>query len=192
MLPPDLFSSITSGKKTIGIGSGQTITSLLPLLSKNTTYIPSSFNTHQNLISQNLTISSIDKIHTLDLYLDGADYYDSKQNFIKGKGGCLTQERFLMEISEFSYIFIQKYKYVDRFDDLMVPLEVMPFAVGYLEAIGAVVTQCKNRFGPTVTENGCYMMEIAFQKLDKVNGVTGVVSHGYFECDNEKYKIIEL
>lgn len=188
----ELITTKTSQQKIIGIGSGTTITSLMEFLSPKSSYLPSSFKTHQNLLSHNLMVKTALDITNLDVYLDGADFYNERGDMIKGKGGCLLQEKFLMQISKETFIFVQKSKLRKSFDELKVPMDVLPMGVRILESEGANLRLCEGKFGPMITENGFFMMEISYSELYRVKDLACVICHGYFENEKCNYTIKEL
>jgi ribose 5-phosphate isomerase A len=87
--------------KLVGIGSGSTIVHLVsairalpPAQIETTTFIPTSYQSLQLLLDNNLRVSSIDHVQgDLDIVFDGCDQVDLERNCIKGGGGCLLLEK---------------------------------------------------------------------------------------------------
>lgn len=110
----------------VGLGSGSTIVYAIEhlaktQLAKTVTCIPTSFQTRQLIIENNLKLGSleqyviiiifslarathqdiffINRFPIIDVTIDGADEIDQSLNAIKGGGGCLFQERLVAQSS---------------------------------------------------------------------------------------------
>ena len=82
----------------IGIGSGSTIVYGIERLAErvkdeklNIICIPTSFQSKQLIVQNNLKIGELEMHPLLDVAIDGADECDIALNCIKGGGGCLLQ-----------------------------------------------------------------------------------------------------
>jgi len=90
----------------LGIGSGSTVVYAVKKIAEinqksnlNLKCIPTSFQSHQLIVENGLTLVSLDQYPEIDLDIDGADEIDKDLNLIKGGGGCLVQEKIIASSS---------------------------------------------------------------------------------------------
>ncbi|AEA47326.1 ribose-5-phosphate isomerase RpiA [Archaeoglobus veneficus] len=182
----------------IGIGSGTTVEIFLRELGRRieneglTVYgVPSSYQSH--ILATNNGIKVVDLIQypELDICIDGADQVDERFNCIKGGGGALTREKIVAAASKEVVIIVDSSKIVDRLN-MPVPIEVLPFAYGFVErrlsAMGRpVLREGSGKLGPVVTDNGNFIIDCDFGDIDKpeelereIDRIPGVVECGIF------------
>lgn len=189
--------SLIKDGMTIGIGSGSTVEVFLNLLGEKIRNegikiygIPSSYQamiagTRNGIILTDL----IEK--EPDICIDGADQVDAKLNCIKGGGGALTREKILASASKKVVIIVDESKLVERLS-MPVPVEVLPFAYGYvLKKLSSVckpkLREGKGKVGPVITDNGNFIVDCDFgvienpEELEKeLKLVNGVIENGLF------------
>ena len=187
----------------LGIGSGSTVVYAVKKIAEinktedlNLKCIPTSFQSHQLIVENGLTLVTLDQYPEIDLDIDGADEIDKALNLIKGGGGCLVQEKIVASSSK-NIVIIADYR---KKSEILgenwtkgLPIEVIPF--GYvpvlkkLEKLGGkpVLRMAKAKVGPVVSDNGNFLIDVDFglikNPLDlnlKILQIPGVVDSGLF------------
>ena len=187
----------------LGIGSGSTVVYAVKKIAEinkiedlNLKCIPTSFQSHQLIVENGLTLVTLDQYPEIDLDIDGADEIDKTLNLIKGGGGCLVQEKIVASSSK-KLVIIADYrknsKVLGENWKKGVPIEVIPF--GYvpilkkLEKLGGkpVLRMAKAKAGPLVSDNGNFIIDVDFGLIenpsdinDKLLKIPGVVDTGLF------------
>jgi ribose 5-phosphate isomerase A len=187
----------------IGVGSGSTIVYAVQHLARlnqknslNLKCIPSSFQSYQLIIENELDLVSLEKFPEIDLDIDGADEIDKNLNLIKGGGGCLVQEKILASNSK-KVIIIADYR---KKSEILgtnwkkgVPIEVIPMSyfpiMKKLLKLGGnpVLRMAKSKSGPLITDNGNFIIDVDFGEIknplelnNKILSIVGVVDTGLF------------
>ncbi|MFX1568237.1 MAG: ribose 5-phosphate isomerase A [Promethearchaeota archaeon] len=187
----------------VGIGSGSTIVyavERLGVLNKennlNLKCIPSSFQSYQLIIQNGLNLVSLEQFPEIDVDIDGADEIDKDLNLIKGGGGCLVQEKILASNSN-KFIIIADFRKKSEFLGTNwkqgIPIEVIPMAyfpiMEKIKKLGGnpKLRMAKSKSGPLITDNGNFILDVDFGKLDnpkdihnKIMSLPGVVDTGLF------------
>jgi len=187
----------------LGIGSGSTVVYAVKKISEinqnnnlNLKCIPTSFQSHQLIIENGLTLVSLDQYPEIDLDIDGADEIDKSLNLIKGGGGCLVQEKIIASSSK-KLVIIADYRKKSEFLGEQwkkgVPIEIIPLAhipiMKRLEKLGGtpVLRMAQAKAGPVVSDNGNFIIDADFgiikNPLDlnlKLLQIPGVVDSGLF------------
>ncbi|MEW6222395.1 MAG: ribose-5-phosphate isomerase RpiA [Candidatus Hadarchaeota archaeon] len=180
----------------VGLGSGTTVAEVVGAIARlrpKATFVPASSSTEKLAKKLGLKLDSLNNHDKLDLAIDGADEVDPKFNMIKGHGGAHTREKLVAAAAKRLVIVVDSTKLVLRIGERSpVPVEVLPFAVGYAErellALGghpklrAVAGQ-----KPFVTDNGNYILDVKFHRISdpeklelEINKILGVVENGIF------------
>jgi ribose 5-phosphate isomerase A len=187
----------------LGIGSGSTIIYAIERIAElskkedlNLICIPSSYQSYQLILENDLKLSSLDKYPEIDLDIDGADEVDKDLNLIKGGGGCLVQEKILASNSKKLVIIADFRKQSEKLGinwKKGVPIEVIP--MGYfpvmkkLERLGGKpnLRMAQSKSGPLITDNGNFILDVDFGIIenpsslnDKILKIPGVVDTGFF------------
>jgi len=182
----------------LGIGSGRTVEVFLRKLGdriKNEGLevygVPSSYQSHMVAVEVGLMIVDLFEYSELDLCVDGADQIDGDLNCIKGGGGALTREKIVSQASKRFVIIAEERKFVDKLN-MPIPIEVIPFAYGYVRRRLSEICNCRLRFGsgkvgPVVTDNGNFIIDCDFGFIEnpreieaQLNSIAGVVENGIF------------
>ncbi|XP_012259067.2 ribose-5-phosphate isomerase isoform X3 [Athalia rosae] len=99
----------------VGIGSGTTVLYVIQRLVElvkekdwKITCIPTSFQARQRILSNGLTLGTLDNYPKVDCTIDGINEIDESFNIIKGGGGCLMEEKIVASCSK-RYIVVADY-----------------------------------------------------------------------------------
>ncbi len=186
--------------KIIGIGSGSTVVYVVKRIAdwerKDLVCIPSSFQSTQLIVSNGLTLGSLDQYPEVDITFDGADEIDDDLNLIKGGGGCQVQEKILAYNSKRVIIvadFNKDSKILGEKWKKGVPIEVIPGAyvpiMKKIEKMKGVPTLRMgiNKAGPVITDNGNFIIDADFGLIKhplnlelELIRIPGVVETGLF------------
>lgn len=181
----EIFKKYAQRAMTIGIGMGRTMFDFSSILPEDRIYLSASNQTRIFLRSKlQYPLETCDEI---DVYFDGADAYDKTGSLIKGGGGSLTLEKLMLKMAKNTVIIVQKSKFVDSFENMTVPVEILK------ESLGVFMKILKNRniegklrlvneISPFITDNGNYIVDVDYDRefLEECKNITGVVEHGYF------------
>ena len=187
----------------VGIGSGSNIVyavERLGVLNKeknlNLKCIPSSFQSYQLIIQNNLDLVSLEQYPEIDVDIDGADEIDKDLNLIKGGGGCLVQEKIIASNSEKLIIIADFRKKSEKLGQNWkngVPIEVIPMAyfpiMKKLKKLGGIpkLRMAQSKSGPLITDNGNFIIDVHFGEInnpselnEKILNIPGIVDTGLF------------
>jgi len=126
-------------------------------------------------------------ITAVDLTIDGADEIDARCFAIKGAGGAMLREKIVAASSARMIVIADGSKQVDRIGAAKLPVEVLPFARGYVERVltdlgGAPVMRDKYR-----TDQGNLVIDCNFATLEDprataalLAAIPGILGHGLF------------
>ena len=97
--------------------------------------MPSSFQARQLIIQNGLVLSDLEITPELDVAIDGADEVDEKLTLIKGGGGCLLQEKIVINAAK-EFVVVADYrkdsKELGEQWKKGVPIEVLPLAYRFM------------------------------------------------------------
>ncbi|MHA1110565.1 MAG: ribose 5-phosphate isomerase A [Promethearchaeota archaeon] len=197
------FQAVDENLKThkiIGIGSGSTVVYAVKRIAdwerKDIICIPSSFQATQLIVSNGLSLGSLDQYPEVDITFDGADEIDDDLNLIKGGGGCQVQEKILAYNSKKVIIvadFNKDSKVLGEKWKKGIPIEVIPG--GYvpimkkIEEMKGIPTlrMGVNKAGPVITDNGNFIIDADFGLIKnplnlelELIRIPGVVETGLF------------
>ncbi len=175
----------------LGVGTGSTVNFFIEALTGVKAQIDavvSSSEASRKLLEQaGFTVSSLNEVGTLDLYVDGADEATKHHNLIKGGGGALTREKILAEASRRFACIMDETKMVGMLGTFPVPIEVIPMARSYVSR-----QMVKSRGQPVwrqdyVTDNGNHIIDVYNLQIvnppemeSRFNQIPGVVMVGIF------------
>jgi ribose 5-phosphate isomerase A len=179
----------------VALGSGTTVSYVikeLALSKLNVKVLAASSQTYLEAVRAGLTHTTLDQNPEPDIYLDSFDQVDPGCNMLKGRGGAFLREKVLAAASR-KRVFVGESSKFRQVLDGPVPLEVLPFALGYVlrrvSDIGgkAAVRMSQEKNGPTVTDNGNYVVDVDFgpitdpSNLDReLRSIPGVLENGLF------------
>lgn len=184
----------------VGVGTGTTVNYLVSLIGKlnnqdslDLIFVPSSKETHLQLIKQGLQVSTLEEYPEIDIYIDGADAIVKDLSLIKGKGGALTMEKILAHASQEFIVIADNSKHLVNLLDVPVPIEFIPSAINTLfKPIFALGGELKVRYGtgkigPIFTEHGNMLGDIYFSREYSIkdmeielNSIPGIIENGLF------------
>ena len=182
----------------IGIGTGSTTNFFIEELNKARIHIKGvvcSSEASEKLIDRSYELLSLNEVHSIDFYIDGADEYNDRKELIKGGGGALTREKILAYSSDTFICIVDESKYTDLLGKFPLPIEVIEIA---RSAISRELMKMggkpifRNGF---ISDNGNQIIDIHNLPLDipyelevKLNNIPGVVENGIFA--NRKADVI--
>jgi len=175
----------------LGIGTGSTTNYFIEILNQEKLDLKgavcSSNASEDYLKMSNIEILSLNDVHKIDFYVDGADEFNSRKELIKGGGGALTREKILAHSSETFICIVDDSKYSDLLGDFPVPIEVIELA---RSAISREVMKMGGRpvyRNDFVTDNGHQIIDVhnldlnvPYETEQKINKIPGVVENGIF------------
>ncbi len=183
----------------IGYGTGSTMAQAVNYVRKlvheekmKLYFIPTSFQSRQLLLENNLPITSLYEYPEPDLMIDSFDQADIEGNVIKGGGGAMLLEKVITQASR-KVIFIGDYmKLVEKLHR-PVPLEILekayPHVLKTLNEIGLklVLRESSGKMGPLISDNGNLLGDVDAgsiedpEKLDRLlRSIAGVIETGLF------------
>ncbi|MCK5143418.1 MAG: ribose-5-phosphate isomerase RpiA [Candidatus Heimdallarchaeota archaeon] len=190
----------------VGIGTGSTvkyfIQQLGELVDKNELEIitiPSSAETHLELVKAGLPVSTLLEYPEINIYVDGADIITKDYVMIKGSGGALTLEKIIARASQEFLVIADSSKYPRDLLSYPVPVEIIKQAIiTVLQPIFNLGGELQLRYGtgkkgPVITDNGNIIGDITFKQEYNpfnmemnLNNIAGVVENGLFPSDADK------
>lgn len=195
--------------KTIGVGSGRTVSEFLDSLSfickTSAKYIPTSYQILFKLKENGFETTNNVSSKEIDLYIDSVDQIEDKTFFsIKGGGGALLKEKILMYNSKKTILLVQSRKFTSKLGtNCPLPIEVSPFAINfilnYLKKLNASPTiRMDSRGFPVFTENGNILIDAIFEEIadplnleKEIKLQPGVIEVGLFTKKPSKIYLIE-
>ena len=182
----------------IGIGTGSTTNFFIEELNKEKVHIKGvicSSNASEQLIDNSYDIFSLNEVHSIDFYVDGADEYNDRKELIKGGGGALTREKILAYSSDQFICIVDETKHTDLLGRFPLPIEVVEIARS------AISRELMKMGGKPVfrngftTDNGHQIIdihnlpiEVPYDREAEINHIPGVIENGIFA--NRKADII--
>ena len=175
----------------LGIGTGTTTNCFIEIIINEKLDVKgavcSSESSKEFLSSSNIKILSLNDVHQIDFYIDGADEFNSRRELIKGGGGALTKEKILAHSSETFICIVDDSKYSDLLGKFPIPIEVIELA---RSAISREMMRMGGRpvyRSNFVTDNGNQIIDvhhldlkIPYETEQLINNIPGVVENGIF------------
>jgi len=174
----------------IGIGTGSTTNFFIDELNKAKIQVKGvvcSSNASENLINNTYDIFTLNDVHSIDFYIDGADEYNDRKELIKGGGGALTREKILAYSSDKFICIVDESKYTDLLGKFPLPVEVIEIARS------AISRELMKMGGKPIFRNGFKSdngnqiidihnmpMDVPFELEALINNIPGVVENGIF------------
>ena len=175
----------------LGIGTGSTTNFFIEELNAsnfNIKGVVCSSKASSSLIKNTYDVLSLNDVHSLDFYIDGADEYNDRKELIKGGGGALTREKILANSSESFICIVDETKHTDLLG------REFPLAIEVIEiARSAVSRELMKMGGKPIFRNGFtsdngnqivdvhnFPIEIPYELEAKINNIPGVVENGIF------------
>ncbi len=176
---------------TLGVGTGSTVNFFIDELERLrdglVAVVASSRATEARLRTRGITVTELDQVGELDLYVDGADEANKHFHLIKGGGGALTREKVVAAASRKFVCIIDDSKWVATLGQFPLPVEVVPMARSY------VARQFVKLRGQPVwrenytTDNGNHILDVHNLQItspvemeSRLNQIPGIVTVGLF------------
>ena len=185
LIEPDLRKD-----SVIGIGTGSTTNFFIDELNKAKVQVKGvvcSSNASEDLINNSYDIFTLNDVHSIDFYIDGADEYNDRKELIKGGGGALTREKILAYSSDKFICIVDESKYTDLLGKFPLPVEVIEIARS------AISRELMKMGGKPIFRNGFKSdngnqiidihnmpMDVPFELEALINNIPGVVENGIF------------
>jgi ribose 5-phosphate isomerase A len=182
----------------VGLGTGRTANYATVAISKlvsegmDIIAIPTSDATADFARKLGITLSSLDEHGDIAVTIDGADEVDASLNLIKGRGGALVREKIVAASTRREIIVVDEQKMVSRLGHTQpVPVEILRFGskctMNHLSDLGADAVLRKSGTAPYVTDNGNYIADCKFDRIDDprrlerdIDSIPGTVECGLF------------
>jgi ribose 5-phosphate isomerase A len=173
----------------LGVGTGSTVNCFIEALAASGKRIEAAVSSSEAstalLQSHGIEIMDLNLAGTLDLYIDGADEFDSHRRLIKGGGGALTREKIITAASRKFVCIVDESKKVGVLGRFPLPVEVIPMARSFVaRQLVAMGGQPELREG-FVTDNGNVILDVHNMDLvdpvrieKELNNLPGVVTNG--------------
>ena len=173
----------------LGVGTGSTVNCFIEALAASGKRIEAAVSSSEAstalLQSHGIEIMDLNLAGTLDLYIDGADEFDSHRRLIKGGGGALTREKIITAASRKFVCIVDESKKVGVLGRFPLPVEVIPMARSFVaRQLVAMGGQPELREG-FVTDNGNVILDVHNMDLvdpvrveQELNNLPGVVTNG--------------
>ncbi|SIN66073.1 ribose-5-phosphate isomerase RpiA [Chitinophaga niabensis] len=176
----------------VGLGTGSTayyaITAIAERVKKGLQIkaVPTSEQTATLALSLGIPLTDINAVDVIDITIDGADEFTKEKYMIKGGGGALLREKIVAAKTKREFIIADASKLVDHLGKFKLPIEVIPFARGYvMEELRKL--QLKAAVRPFITDEGNNIIDVTYGKIEdpialsaQLNEIIGVVTHGLF------------
>ena len=185
-----LIEPSISRDSVIGIGTGSTTNYFIEELNQARLDIKGvvcSSEASAELIDNVYQVLSLNEVHSIDFYVDGADEFNDRKELIKGGGGALTREKILASCSETFICIVDESKFTNLLGSFPLPIEVLEIARS------AISRELMKMGGKPIfrngftTDNGHQIidihnlpMEVPYELEEKINNLPGVVENGIF------------
>ena len=146
-----------------------------------------SSNASEKLIINSYEKFSLNDVHSIDFYIDGADEFNDRRELIKGGGGALTREKILAYSSDKFICIVDETKHTNLLGKFPLPIEVIELA---RSAISRTIMKMGGKpiyRSGFITDNGNQIIdihnlpiEIPYELEEKINNLPGVVENGIF------------
>lgn len=138
-----------------------------------------------------LAVLPFDALARLDLAIDGADELDPQLRAIKGKGGAMLREKIVAAAAERMIVIVDDSKQVTRLGKGALPVEVLPFAAGFVSdriaCLGATVSRRMAGDASYRTDQDNFILDCRFGPIDDpqalaaaLSAIPGMLGHGLF------------
>lgn len=181
----------------VGIGTGSTVAFAIAAIARRihdlrkTVFFATSIATEHAARDAGIPIGRFALASRLDLTIDGADELDPQFRAIKGGGGALLREKIVAEASDRMVAIIDSSKRVDRLGGVPLPIEILPFARGFvaarMAALGAEPVVRMGDDGTWHSDQGNIILDCHFAAMADpaalalaIQAIPGVIGHGLF------------
>ena len=181
----------------IGLGTGSTAAFAIAALGDRiaaglkVTAVATSLTAGRAAEAAGVPVRPFDTLAKLDLAIDGADEIDPQLRAIKGKGGAMLREKIVAAAASRMVVVVDAGKQVAAIGRGMLPVEVLPFAEGFvsdrIERLGAATSRRMVGGVPYRTDQGNIVLDCRFAGIDDpqalaaaLSAIPGMLGHGLF------------
>ena len=181
----------------VGLGTGTTANFAIAALGERIaaglrlTAVATSRATELAAAAAGVPLRRFEALARLDIAIDGADEVDPKLRAIKGKGGAMLREKIVATAADRLIVVIDGSKQVPRLGRGVVPVEVLPFAAGFVaHRIAQLGGRPRQRMAASAayrTEQDNLVLDCAFGEIDHLerlasalSAIPGLLGHGLF------------
>jgi ribose 5-phosphate isomerase A len=175
----------------LGVGTGSTaehfIQGLTKIRHRVDTTVSSSERSASRLREMGFSVTDLNAVPRVDIYVDGADEANEHLQLIKGGGAALTREKIVAAVADRFICIADKSKRVATLGAFPLPVEVIPMARSHVaRELVKLGGQPVWREG-TITDNGNVILDVhglhiasPIELERQINDLTGVVCNGLF------------
>lgn len=175
----------------LGVGTGSTVNFLIDMLpgvkDRIDRIVSSSRATTTLLKEKGFTVSTLNEVGAIDLYVDGADEATKRLHLVKGGGGALTREKVLAGAARRFVCIIDESKLVGMLGAFPLPIEVLPMAQAFVARKFVQLRAQPIWRENFVTDNGNHILDIhdltisnPLEMETRLNQVPGILTVGIF------------
>ena len=181
----------------VGLGTGTTANVAIFALGERVaaglkvTTVATSLAASRAAEAAGLPVLPFDTLARLDLAIDGADELDPELRAIKGKGGAMLREKIIAAAATRMIVIVDADKQVTRLGRGALPVEVLPFAAGFvshrIEQLGATVSRRMGGEACYRTDQDNIVLDCRFGSIDDpqalasaLSAIPGMLGHGLF------------
>jgi ribose 5-phosphate isomerase A len=181
----------------VGLGTGTTTAFAIAALGERfaaglrVATVATSFAAARLAEAVGLRVFAFDTLDKVDLAIDGADEIDERLRAIKGGGGAMLREKIVAAAAERMIAIVDASKLVTRLGTCALPVEVLPFAAGFvsrrIETLGAIVNERKTAGSLYRTDQNNVVLDCQFFAIDDpealaiaLSAIPGMLGHGLF------------
>ena len=181
----------------IGLGTGSTAYFAIERVGErikegwNVSAVATSIETERLCRERGIRIVGLGEGPPVAVAIDGADEVAEDFSLTKGGGGALFREKAVALAAKTFVVVVDESKLVKRLGKFPLPVEVVPFAIRYvereLEKLCPAVQQRVRDGAPFVTDNCNYILDCHFGEIPDpgsldtaLRGINGVVASGLF------------
>jgi ribose 5-phosphate isomerase A len=175
----------------LGVGTGSTVNYLIDRLpgvkDRIDRIVSSSKATTALLEGHGFTVSTLNEVGAIDLYIDGADEATKRLQLVKGGGGALTREKVLAGAARRFVCIVDESKLVGMLGAFPLPVEVLPMAQAFVARKFVQLRAQPIWRENFVTDNGNHILDIhdltisnPMEMETRLNQVPGILTVGIF------------
>lgn len=182
----------------VGLGTGSTVAFAIEALAERCrsglriVAVATSLETEALARRRGIDLIDFGSLNAVDLTIDGVDEIDGSFRAIKGAGGALLREKVVAAAAARMIAICDSTKAAAQLGRVAVPVEVLSFALGYVEAtlrtLGGRPTLRRTPAGePYRTDQGNPILDCAFGTIASpltlaalLSEIPGALGHGLF------------
>ncbi|WP_312487839.1 ribose-5-phosphate isomerase RpiA [Sphingomonas sp.] len=174
----------------VGLGTGSTAAHAIAALAERRLRIETVATSEASARlarSLGLTVRDFGGVERVDIAIDGADAIDASLRAVKGAGGAMLREKVVAASADRMIVIADGSKRVDRLGPTKLPVEILPFARGFVAGrLSRLFTDWRER-ADYRTDNGNIVIDghgwddtAPDMLAAALMAIPGVVAHGLF------------